>query len=67
MIQHYVKEFTSKSIIGRKLLLVVSTPTHLTSVERRAVIDAALQAGAKEAIVIEETFAAAIGGAGLSV
>ncbi len=66
MIQHYVKESSSKSIIGRKPLLVVSTPTHLTSVERRAVIDAAMQAGAKEAIIIEETFAAAIG-AGLPV
>ncbi|MEK5187016.1 MULTISPECIES: rod shape-determining protein [Solibacillus] len=66
MIQHYVKELTQKRFVGRKPFLVVSAPTHLTSVERRAVIDAALQAGAKEAIIIEETFAAAIG-AGLPV
>ena len=45
MIQHYVKELPSKSIIGRKPLLVISTPSHLTSVERRAVIDAAIGAG----------------------
>lgn len=66
MIQHYIKELSTKSMIGHKPLIVVSTPSHLTSVERRAVIDAAMQAGAKEAIVIEETFAAAIG-AGLPV
>lgn len=36
-------------------------PYGITSVEKRAVIDAARQAGAREAFVIEEPFAAAIG------
>lgn len=66
MIQYYIKVLTQNNLVGRKPFLVVSTPTHLTSVERRAVIDAAMQAGTKEAIIIEETFAAAIG-AGLPV
>lgn len=66
MIHYYVKELTQNSVIRRKPFLVVTTPTHLTSVERRAFINAAIQAGAKEAIIIEKTFAAAIG-AGLPV
>lgn len=66
MIQHYIKELTQKSFVGRKPFLVVTTPSYLTSVERRAFINAAIQAGAKEAIIIEKTFAAAIG-AGLPV
>ena len=66
LIQYYVKELTSNGIANRKPLIVITTPTHLTSVERRAVKDAALQTGAKEAVVVEEIFAAAIG-AGLPV
>ena len=66
LIQHYVKKLSSKSVASLKPFIVVSIPTHLTAVERRAVIDAALQAGAKEAIVVEETFASAVG-AGLPV
>ncbi|MER2106818.1 MAG: rod shape-determining protein [Solibacillus sp.] len=66
LIQHYVKELSSKSFAIRKPFIVVSMPTHITAVERRAVIDAAIQAGAKEAIVVEDTVASAIG-AGLPV
>ena len=66
LIQFYVKELTSNGIVNRKPLILIATPTHLTSVERRAVKDAALQAGAKEAVVVVEIFAAAIG-AGLPV
>ena len=46
--------------------VVVGIPSGVTGVERRAVQDAALQAGAREAYVIEEPMAAAIG-AGLPV
>lgn len=66
LIQHYVKELSTKNFARLKPLVVVSVPTHLTAVERRAVTDAAMQAGAKEAIVVEETLASAIG-AGLPV
>ncbi|MEK7651647.1 MAG: rod shape-determining protein [Patescibacteria group bacterium] len=41
--------------------VMISVPGGITSTERRAVIDAAKAAGAKEAYVIKETVAAAIG------
>ncbi len=46
--------------------VVICVPTAVTPVERRAVRDAALQAGARDAYLIEEPVAAAIG-AGLRV
>lgn len=66
LLEHYVKELSAKRFASRKPFIVVSMPTHITAVERRAVIEAAIQAGAKEAIVVEDTVAAAIG-AGLPV
>src|SRR5215469_15370768 len=54
---------------GRSFLrprVVVGIPSGVTEVEKRAVIDATLQAGAREAYLIEEPMAAAIG-AGLPV
>lgn len=66
LLQYYIKELSSKSFASRKPFIVVSIPAHLTTVERRAVIEAAMQAGAKEAIVVEDTVAAAIG-AGLPI
>src|SRR5258706_12754380 len=41
--------------------VMTSVPAGVTSVEKRAVRDAALKAGAKEAYLIEEPLAAAIG------
>ena len=41
--------------------VMVSVPAGITSTERRAVIDATLQAGAKAAFIIKEPIAAAIG------
>ena len=46
--------------------VVVGVPSGVTEVEKRAVIDATMQAGAREAYLIEEPMAAAIG-AGLPV
>jgi rod shape-determining protein MreB len=49
---------------GRSLTkpdVMISVPSGVTSVEKRAVRDAALKAGAKEAYLIEEPLAAAIG------
>ena len=45
----------------RKPDVMISVPAGVTSVEKRAVRDAALKAGAKEAYLIEEPLAAAIG------
>lgn len=61
--------FIKRSLKGRSLLrprVVVGIPSGVTEVEKRAVIDATLQAGAREAYLIEEPMAAAIG-AGLPV
>lgn len=55
-----------KSNIINKPRVVISIPSGITAVEERAVREAALQAGAKEAFLIEEPMAAAIG-AGLPV
>lgn len=63
-----MKYFIEKSI-GRgsgKPYVMVCVPTGITAVEKRAVIDATRVAGARDAYVIEEPFAAAIG-AGLPV
>lgn len=46
--------------------VIVCVPSGITEVERRAVVDATLQAGAREAYLIEEPLAAAIG-AGLPI
>lgn len=58
-----------QSIVGRsffKPTVVICVPSGITEVEKRAVLDATKLAGAKEAYVVEEPFAAAIG-AGLPV
>lgn len=64
MISYYL----NKALGGRvgKPYVTLGVPARITAVERRAVIDAARVAGAKDAYVIEEPFAAAIG-AGLPV
>lgn len=62
MLEHYMTN-ASKASGGswKKPNVMVCVPFGITSVEQRAVIDAARQAGAKDAFTIEEPFAAAIG------
>ncbi len=43
-----------------KPLVVISVPSGITEVEERAVIDAALQAGARKVFLVEEPVAAAL-------
>ena len=67
--EQMLKTFIAKGNEGRGILaprLVVGIPSGVTEVERRAVRDAALNAGARWARLIEEPMAAAIG-AGLPV
>mgnify|MGYP000271261163 CR=1 FL=1 len=67
--QTMLRYFIAKTNARRNLVrprVVVSVPSGVTEVEKRAVIDAALQAGAREAYLLEEPMAAAIG-AGLPV
>jgi rod shape-determining protein MreB len=67
--QTMLKYFIQKASPRRgpfRPVVVIGIPSGVTGVEKRAVQDAARQAGAREAYVIEEPFAAAIG-AGLPV
>lgn len=65
MLQHFIrKTHRRKSFLAPRV--VVGVPSGVTSVERRAVLDACLQAGAREAFTIDEPMAAAIG-AGLPI
>lgn len=63
-------EMLIRKVVGRKWLfkprVLVCVPSGVTSVERRAVLQAAREAGAREAFTIEEPMAAAIG-AGLPI
>ncbi|MFN2520184.1 MAG: rod shape-determining protein [Candidatus Limnocylindria bacterium] len=62
--EHMLRHFIDR-VSGRIRLfhpeLMICVPSGVTSVERRAVKDAALRAGAREAYLIEEPLAAAIG------
>lgn len=63
-------EHLFRKVVGRKWLfkprVLICVPSQVTSVEKRAVRQAALEAGAREAFTIEEPMAAAIG-AGLPI
>jgi rod shape-determining protein MreB len=64
MIKHFIRKAKVVGIL--KPRVVVCIPSGITEVERRAVEEAVIQAGAKEVALIEEPMAAAIG-AGLPV
>lgn len=69
MLTHYIKRVHESASLIPKIprpKLVVGIPSGVTEVERRAVADASLSAGAREAHLVEEPMAAAIG-AGLPV
>ncbi len=65
MLKHFIEKAYTGGILGRPRV-VVCVPSGVTEVEKRAVEEATLQAGAREAYLIEEPMAAAIG-AGLPV
>lgn len=64
MMKYYIEKAMGKR--SNKPYVMVCVPSGVTEVEKRAVIDATRVAGARDAYVIEEPFAAAIG-AGLPV
>lgn len=69
MLSHYVRKVHESGNIIPKIprpRVVVGIPSGVTEVERRAVADAAISAGARKAYLVEEPMAAAIG-AGLNV
>jgi rod shape-determining protein MreB len=60
MLRYFINKALGKVRFFRPEVMI-SVPGGITSTERRAVIDAAMSAGAKTAFVIKETVAAAIG------
>ena len=60
MLRYYIKKSLGKWNIFRPEVMI-SVPAGVTSTERRAVVEAATKAGAKEAFVVKEPILAAIG------
>ena len=64
MLKYFINKICGKYIFAPRIMICV--PSRVTEVEKRAVIDAASQAGARKVYLIEEPLAAAIG-AGLDI
>nr|WP_199246745.1 rod shape-determining protein [[Phormidium] sp. ETS-05] len=65
MLKHFIRRVhEGKALVQPRM--VIGIPSGVTGVERRAVMDAAIQAGARDVYLIDEPVAAAIG-AGLPV
>ena len=60
MMRHFISKTSSRFKLF-KPELVISVPAGITSIERRAVIEAAMSAGARQAFVAKEPILAAIG------
>ncbi|HHX63958.1 MAG TPA: hypothetical protein GX702_03610 [Chloroflexi bacterium] len=59
MLQYFIRKLCSR--LERRPEVMISVPVGVTSVESRAVRDAALQAGARIAYLVPEPLAAALG------
>ena len=67
MLHHFIRKVHDRSLLRiPRPRVVVGIPSGVTEVEKRAVHDATISAGAREAYLVEEPMAAAIG-AGLKV
>ncbi len=64
MLKYYIKKVCGKRLFAPRIMICI--PSQVTEVEKRAVIDASTQAGAKKTYLIEEPVAAAIG-AGIDI
>lgn len=60
MLRHFISKSHNRNAFVRPRI-VIGVPSGITGVEKRAVLDAAMNAGAREAYLIEEPMAAAIG------
>ena len=65
MLKYFINKAVGRPLM-RKPRIAICVPSNVTGVERRAVEDAAHQAGARQVFVIEEPIAAAIG-AGIDI
>lgn len=61
MISRFLKEVAKKEGSLKRRIFVISVPVGMTTVEKRALQEAAGRVGAKETLMIEEPLAAAIG------
>ena len=66
MLKYFLNKAVGRNLFGFKPRIAICVPSNITDVEKRAVEDAAKQAGAKEVSLIEEPIAAAIG-AGIDI
>ncbi|MGI6005735.1 MAG: rod shape-determining protein [Christensenellales bacterium] len=66
MLRHFVKKVMKDHKLALRPDVVICAPSGITPVERRAVEDVILKAGARNAVLVEEPLAAAIG-AGLPI
>lgn len=64
MLKYFIEKICGKYIFSPRMVICV--PSLVTEVEKKAVVDAATQAGARKVVLIEEPLAAAIG-AGLDI
>ncbi len=64
MLKYFINKVCGKFIFSPRIMICI--PSQVTEVEKKAVIDAASQAGAKKVYLIEEPIAAAIG-AGIDI
>ncbi|MGQ9495483.1 MAG: rod shape-determining protein [Thermoanaerobaculaceae bacterium] len=65
MLEYFIRKAHGRSLFVRPRI-IVSVPSEITPVEKRAVKDSALRAGASEVYLVEQAMAAAIG-AGLPI
>ncbi len=65
MLQHFIRKAHGRSISVRPRI-IIGVPSEITQVEKRAVKDSALRAGASEVYLVEQAMMAAIG-AGLPI
>ena len=60
MLRYFIKKVHNRNVLV-KPRMVIAVPSGITEVEKRAVRDSALHAGAREVYLVEEPIAAAIG------
>lgn len=65
MLRHFIQKVAGKSLLFKPRIMIC-IPSGVTSVEKRAVLEAAIQAGASKTYLLEEPLAAALG-AGLNI
>lgn len=64
MLKYFINKVGGKTLFAPRMMICI--PSRVTEVEKKAVIDAASQAGARKVFLIEEPIAAAIG-AGIDI